>query len=585
MFLFKKSWQFFTYKQKRYAIFIFALMFFAMILESLSVGIILPLTSILLKGNMDISFLPNFFESQLPTGKKLIYLGLLITILVFLIKNLLLVFNLWQQTKFLRNMHFEITNKLFKYYLKSEYLFFLQNNSAHLYRNLTDIISAFVSYTKAYMIFFTEIIVFMGIAFILFYIDFLGTTLILFSVGIVSFLIYILTIGKISFFGKQRNIVGGELNKHLLQGMASAKDVKILDRENDLIEQVDKNVFKMTRLNQIMQFITGLPRFSFEVLMILAFSLLIFVMIKTNREMIDIIQYLGVFAVASFRIVPGASRLLNSFQSIKYIEPSVKILLEEFEPKNFSNLNKKNEENKSTLPLKFQKEINIKNLSFSYPSRKEFSLSKLSMSIKKGDFVGIIGETGSGKSTLINLIIGLLKPSQGEVEVDQLNIDSNLSGWYKKIGYVPQSIYLTDDTIRRNIAFGLNENDIDDSLIKESIVKANLEEFIKNLPNGLDTIVGEKGIRLSGGQQQRIGIARALYRDPEILILDEATSSLDQLTEKKIMESIQFLKRKKTLIIVTHRLSTVQNCDRILFIEKGKIIKQGSPNEILNSNN
>ena len=558
-------------------------MFFAMILESLSVGIILPLTSILLKGNMDISFLPNFFESQLPTGKKLIYLGLLITILVFLIKNLLLVFNLWQQTKFLRNMHFEITNKLFKYYLKSEYLFFLQNNSAHLYRNLTDIIGAFVSYTKAYMIFFTEIIVFMGIAFILFYIDFLGTTLILFSVGIVSFLIYILTIGKISFFGKQRNIVGGELNKHLLQGMASAKDVKILDRENDLIEQVDKNVFKMTRLNQIMQFITGLPRFSFEVLMILAFSLLIFVMIKTNREMIDIIQYLGVFAVASFRIVPGASRLLNSFQSIKYIEPSVKILLEEFEPKNFSNLNKKNEENKSTLPLKFQKEINIKNLSFSYPSRKEFSLSKLSMSIKKGDFVGIIGETGSGKSTLINLIIGLLKPSQGEVEVDQLNIDSNLSGWYKKIGYVPQSIYLTDDTIRRNIAFGLNENDIDDSLIKESIVKANLEEFIKNLPNGLDTIVGEKGIRLSGGQQQRIGIARALYRDPEILILDEATSSLDQLTEKKIMESIQFLKRKKTLIIVTHRLSTVQNCDRILFIEKGKIIKQGSPESILNN--
>ena len=583
MFLFKKSWQFFTYKQKRYAIFIFALMFFAMILESLSVGIILPLTSILLKGNMDISFLPNFFESQLPTGKKLIYLGLLITILVFLIKNLLLVFNLWQQTKFLRNMHFEITNKLFKYYLKSEYLFFLQNNSAHLYRNLTDIISAFVSYTKAYMIFFTEIIVFMGIAFILFYIDFLGTTLILFSVGIVSFLIYIITIGKISFFGKQRNIVGGELNKHLLQGMASAKDVKILDRENDLIEQVDKNVFKMTRLNQIMQFITGLPRFSFEVLMILAFSLLIFVMIKTNREMIDIIQYLGVFAVASFRIVPGASRLLNSFQSIKYIEPSVKILLEEFEPKNFSNLNKKNEENKSTLPLKFQKEINIKNLSFSYPSRKEFSLSKLSMSIKKGDFVGIIGETGSGKSTLINLIIGLLKPSQGEVEVDQLNIDSNLSGWYKKIGYVPQSIYLTDDTIRRNIAFGLNENDIDDSLIKESIVKANLEEFIKNLPNGLDTIVGEKGIRLSGGQQQRIGIARALYRDPEILILDEATSSLDQATEKQIMESIHYLKRKKTLIIATHRIFTLKNCDKIFFIDKGKITKQGSPKEVLNN--
>jgi ABC-type multidrug transport system fused ATPase/permease subunit len=560
-------------------------MFLAMILESLSIGIILPLISILLKGEIDTSFFSYFFVFGTLTGKNLVYIGLSVTLIIFLIKSLSLVFNLWQQTKFLRNLQFELTNRLFEYYLKSDYIFFLQNNSAHLYRNLTDLTSTFVSYIKASMVFLGEIIVFIGIAFVLFYVDFLGTTIILFSVGIVSFLIYVLTIEKISLLGEQRNIVGGELNKHLLQGMASAKDVKILDREADLIHQVDKNLFKHTRLIQIIQFITGLPRFSFEILMVCTFSALIFVMIDAKKEMIDIIQYLGIFAVASFRIVPGASRILSSYQHIKYIEPSVKILLQEFDSKDNSYMKRDYLPKDLSTPLKFQKEINIINLSFSYPTRKEFLLSKISLTIKKGDFVGVIGETGSGKSTLINLLTGLLKPTEGKVEVDELNINENLKGWHKKIGYVPQSVYLTDDTIRKNIAFGLLEDNIDNNLVQQAVEKASLSQFLDSLPNGLETIVGEKGIRLSGGQQQRIGIARALYRDPEILILDEATSSLDQSTEKAIVESISFLKRKKTLIIITHRLSTVKNCDKIFCVDKGKIIKQGLPEEILNFDN
>ena len=581
----KESWSLLNLKQKKYAIFLFILMFLAMILESLSIGIILPLISILLKGEIDTSFFSYFFVFGTLTGKNLVYIGLSVTLIIFLIKSLSLVFNLWQQTKFLRNLQFELTNRLFEYYLKSDYIFFLQNNSAHLYRNLTDLTSTFVSYIKASMVFLGEIIVFIGIAFVLFYVDFLGTTIILFSVGIVSFLIYVLTIEKISLLGEQRNIVGGELNKHLLQGMASAKDVKILDREADLIHQVDKNLFKHTRLIQIIQFITGLPKFSFEILMVCTFSALIFVMIDAKKEMIDIIQYLGIFAAASFRIVPGASRILSSYQHIKYIEPSVKILLQEFDSKDNSYMKRDYLPKDLSTPLKFQKEINIINLSFSYPTRKEFLLSKISLTIKKGDFVGVIGETGSGKSTLINLLTGLLKPTEGKVEVDELNINENLKGWHKKIGYVPQSVYLTDDTIRKNIAFGLLEDNIDNNLVQQAVEKASLSQFLDSLPNGLETIVGEKGIRLSGGQQQRIGIARALYRDPEILILDEATSSLDQSTEKAIVESISFLKRKKTLIIITHRLSTVKNCDKIFCVDKGKIIKQGLPEEILNFDN
>ena len=581
MFLFKKMWLLLSYKQKKYTIFIFMLMFLAMILESLSIGIVIPIISILLKGDIDTGFFSQFFAFGNLTGKNLIYMGLLITSLIFLVKNLVLVFNLWQQTKFLRNLQFEFTSRLFKYYLKNDYIFFLQNNSAHLYRNLTNIISAFVSYIKGYMIFLSEIIVFFGIAFVLLYVDLFGTLIILFLVGLVSFLIYISTIGKISLLGKQRNIIDGQLNKHLFQGMASAKDVKILDREEDLIYQVDKNLFRSTRISHIIQFINVLPRFSFEMLMVFTFSILIFVMIGAKRDMIDIIQYLGVFAVASFRIVPGASRILTSYQTIRHLEPSVKILLQEFTSKDNTSAKDELHLKEKNLPLKFQKEINLTNLSFSYPIRKEFSLSKISMTVKKGDFIGIIGETGSGKSTLVNLLTGLLKPSEGKVEVDKLNINSNLEDWYKKIGYVPQSVYLTDDTIKKNIAFGLRESNIDNTLVKQAVEKASLGELIKNLSEGLETIVGEKGIRLSGGQQQRIGIARALYRDPEILILDEATSSLDQQTEKKIIESIQLLKRKKTLIIITHRLATIKDCDKIFFIDKGKITKQGYPKEIL----
>jgi ABC-type multidrug transport system fused ATPase/permease subunit len=581
MLLFKKAWLLLNYKQKKYAIFMFMLMFLAMIVESLSIGIILPLISVLLKGHIGTTFFSHFFIFGEPSGINLIYIGLSITLIIFLIKNLVLVFNLWQQTTFLRDLNFEFTSRLFKYYLKNDYIFFLNNNSAYLYRNLTDIINSFVGYVKGHMILLGEITVFAGITFILFYVDFLGTVIILISVGAVSFLIYTLTIEKVSLIGQQRNIFGGELNKHLLQGMASAKDVKILDREDDLIYQVNKNLFKTTKFQQIIQFITGLPRFSFEMLMVCTFSVIVLVMIGMERDMVDIIQYLGIFAVASFRIVPGVSRMLSAYQNIKYIEPSIKILINEFDSKDNSYVKKNYHTKNSNKPLKFEKEINLKNLSFSYPVRKEFSLSKISMTIKKGDIIGIIGATGSGKSTLINLLIGLLQPSEGKIEIDKLDINSNLTEWYKKIGYVPQSVYLIDDTIKKNIAFGLREEDIDDNLIKQAVEKASLSEFLNELANGLETIVGEKGIMLSGGQQQRIGIARALYRDPEILILDEATSSLDQATEKKIMKSVQFLKRKKTLIIITHRLSTVENCDKIFFIDKGKITRQGSPEKIL----
>ena len=581
MFSFRTAWSILNHAQKQNLIFVFIFMLVSMNLEALSIGIMLPLISILLKGEVDSSPFSHFFTFVHVEAENLIYVGLSVTLIIFIIKNIFLIFNHWYQSKFLEKIYVELSDKIFKNYLKRDYIFFLQTNTAQLITNVRGEIPSFIEYLNRMMVLLGEIIVFFGIATLLFYVDFFGTIIILLITIVFTFLIYTFTKEKIDIYGQERITVDTQLNKHLLQGIASAKDIKILDREEDLIHQFYKNLLKSSKVNLFIKFINGLPKFLFEILIVCAFLIIVLSMINSNRDTISIIQYLGVFGIASFRIIPGVTRIFTSYQQIRYRQVTVKLLSKEFGSKDNFYLQKKSQHKNLNMSMKFQKEINLKNLYFSYPIRKEFSLSGISMTIKKGDFIGIIGETGSGKSTLINLFTGLLKPSEGKIEVDGLNIFSNLSEWHKKIGYVPQSIYLMDDTIRKNIAFGLREDDIDDNSVKHAVEKASLSAFLKNLPNGLDTIVGEKGIRISGGQQQRVGIARALYRDPEILILDEATSSLDQSTEKKIMDSIQFLKRKKTLIIVTHRLSTVDKCDKIFFINEGKILKQGLAKEIL----
>ena len=578
---FKKTWLILNSKQRRLSIIILVFMLISMILETLSIGIMLPLFSILLTGDTETSFFSYFFTFENLAGKNLIYIGLIITFMIFLTKNLFLIFNHWHQSNFLEKIYVEMSDRIYKSYLKRDYIFFLQTNSGQLIRNVRFEISSFIEFINRSMIFFSEFVILFGIGILLLYVDPFGTIIILSLMCASTYIIYASTKKKIDNFGTQRITVEGELNKHIIQGLSSAKDIKLLGREDNLIHQVYKNLCLNSKINLFIKFISGLPKFLFEIILVCTFIILVVSMINVERDMIDIIQYLAIFAVASFRIIPASARIFTSYQQIQFRKPTVNLLSAELNPTENSSYQNISYPQNSQAPIKLKNEINLKNLSFTYPTRKTFSLSEISMTIKKGEYVGIIGETGSGKSTLINLFTGLLLPSAGDIVIDKLSIYSNLNDWQKKIGYVPQSIYLTDDTIRKNIAFGLLEEDIDDDLVNQAINKASLVELIKNLPNGLNTLVGEKGIRLSGGQQQRIGIARALYRDPEILILDEATSSLDFLTEKKIMESVQFLKKKKTLIVVTHRLSTIAKCDKIFFIGGGKILKHGKPEEVL----
>jgi ABC-type bacteriocin/lantibiotic exporter with double-glycine peptidase domain len=279
--------------------------------------------------------------------------------------------------------------------------------------------------------------------------------------------------------------------------------------------------------------------------------------------------------MAAFRIMPSINRIIGNVQNLRFSLPTIEKLYEE------CKLFTVDLENKNESFLDFQKEIKVDNISYSYPGVAIANLSNISFSIPVGKSIGFIGGSGAGKTTLIDIILGLLSPSQGSILVDGKDIALNMRAWQNIIGYIPQDIYLTDDTMRNNIAFGLHKDEINDLWVKDALVKAELKEFIDSLPDGLDTMVGEHGVRLSGGQRQRIGIARALYHKPNVLVMDESTSSLDNTTESKVMQSINTLHGEKTIIIIAHRLSTIKYCDYIYKLKNGKIIKEGDYKSII----
>jgi ABC-type bacteriocin/lantibiotic exporter with double-glycine peptidase domain len=298
-----------------------------------------------------------------------------------------------------------------------------------------------------------------------------------------------------------------------------------------------------------------------------------------SRPTEDLIPILSMFLAASFRLIPSINKIMASIQSIKFTKPVVDGIIEEFKIIDSKKSIVKNETLKIST-LNFENNIEIKNLSFQYESTSKFILKNINLNIKKGSAIGFIGSSGSGKSTLIDIILGILTPSEGNIFIDKIDVNENLRLWQNLLGYVPQSIFLSDESIRNNIAFGIEEKLINEEQIQEAIQMADLQDFINSLPKGIETVVGERGVRLSGGQRQRIGIARALYYNPQIIIFDEATSALDASTEDNVMDSINKLKNIKTMIIVAHRLSTLSKCDIIYELSDGTVIKSLTSGEL-----
>jgi ABC-type multidrug transport system fused ATPase/permease subunit len=354
--------------------------------------------------------------------------------------------------------------------------------------------------------------------------------------------------------------------------------VKLLGREAEFLAQYGTHNAQSARVAQHQAALMHIPRLALEILAVGGLAALVFAMVAQGRGMASIAPTLGLFAAAAFRLMPSVNRILNSLNGIRYCAPAVGTVHEELKLKaGMPPVERRH----AAEGLRFKSEIRMTGLAYSYPGAATPALSGIEMTVRKGEAVGFVGASGAGKSTLVDVLLGLFAPGAGMVLVDGRNIAGDLRAWQDQIGYVPQSIYLTDDTVRRNVAFGLANDEIDDAAVERALRAAQLHDFVASLPQGVETMVGEKGVRLSGGQRQRIGIARALYHDPGVLVLDEATSALDTATERGVMQAVAALHGSKTIVIVAHRLSTVEQCDRLYQLERGRVVAEGTPAELL----
>jgi ABC-type multidrug transport system fused ATPase/permease subunit len=539
-----------------------------MILEILGIGLIIPFAQALVTDGINqhlVNFL-NFFNIY-PTSKyNLIFILTAMLALTYTFKVLFLTYFSYAETKLLADLRVSLSDKLYRIYLNKPYSFHLNNNSSKLIRNIGEI-DLVVYIVKSLILLINETVVFLGISTFVILYEPRGSLVVILFLGLFGYLFFKKIQTKVKKWGKTRQIHTGLSLKYLREGFGSIKDIKILQRTNELVKIFTANnkILNVCELKQ--NFIASLPKLWMEWLVVIGFILLILLMIFLGKELLYIVPLLGLFAAAAFRIMPSLARIMNSVQNILYNRPAVDSIYKEFNQKSFQN-------NINKIPSKkifLTKEIDLKSINFKYSDSGPFILQNINLNIKSGTTIGLIGESGIGKTTLINIILGLIQPTSGNIYVDGINIFENIENWQKQISYVPQNIYLADDTIRKNIAFALPENKIDDTVVKKAVSSAKLDSLINNSSNGLDTNIGEFGDRISGGQRQRIAIARALYTNPKVFILDECTNSLDLNTERQIINEVNSLKGEKTIIMIAHHLSTLENCDHIYKIDKGEL--------------
>jgi ABC-type multidrug transport system fused ATPase/permease subunit len=551
-----------------------------MIFETLSVGLIIPLLTLLSQDNEKNNLVLIKIVAYLgnTNREKLVMYAMFLMLIIYTIKTVFLLILSWKQNSFVFNLQNNLSQRLYSHYLNKPYLFHLQNNSGTLISNITTEVTVFTfNVMLPLMVLLTESLVIMGMLFLLIYFEPLGTLIIILIFGLVSFLFQKLTSPKIQKWGNKRQFHEGMRVQHLQQGLGGVKEIKLLGRENSFLNDYGYHNLATANVGKLHQTLMQAPRLWIELLTIVCMNVLIFVMIYQHYSMASILPILGLFAGSAYRLMPSMNRILNALQQIRYALPVVKKLDNE--------LSIKSDNTNDLFQLTFNNNIELDKVTFMYPESTEKTITNISLKINKGQTLGVIGESGSGKSTLIDILLGLLPINQGTIKVDNKNIADSIQSWQRQIGYVPQSIFLTDDTLKKNIALGICEKDIDEMKIFKVISLVKLDAFVETLENGIETKVGERGVRMSGGQRQRIGIARALYNDPEVLVLDEATSALDNDTEISVMDAINLLHGTKTIIIIAHRLSTLSNCDKIIRLEKGKIVFEGTFDTILNNIN
>lgn len=555
---------------KKKIIYLFFLLLIGMAFEMLGLGLLIPALTLMLNSNLEeeYPFISPFLDFLgNPHQDQLIIWGMLILLLVYLLKGIFLIFLAWEQSKFTSNLYSKLTTKLYGIYLRQYYEFHLLRNSAELIRNIQSELILFNRAAQALILLSTELSLIIGLIAMLILIEPFGTLVVMFVLTISVIIFHSFTKRYLIEWAEKRQVLSKKINQILLEGLEGVKDIKLLGIELSFISKYAINNNSWARINSLQLTLSQAPRMYLEILGISGLTLLVIVMVLQGKSLEALLPTIIIFAAAAFKMLPGFNRIMGAIQNVKLTVPVVNVLYDEFKLEPKDNFKKK------IIPFNFVNNIIVNKLHFKYKDSNNYSLENINININFGETVGFIGESGSGKSTLIDLILGLISPEKGEIMVDDKNIQNYIRGWQNNIGYVPQSIYLTDNSLRNNIAFGIPNDKINEEAVLKSIKSAQLDDLIKSSDDGLNTFVGERGVRLSGGQRQRIGIARALYHNPSILVLDEATSALDTETENRVMDSVLALKGKKTILIVAHRTNTLKNCDKIFKLNKGKIVK------------
>ncbi len=491
---------------------------------------------------------------------------------VYVVKNVYLILEKDYIFRFSYNTQMKLSTRLLAAYMKEPYTFHLNHNIAILQRSLHEDTSRFMQVILYALELLAELAV---SAVLVIYLLVISKSITIIVLGFLAVFVggFLLVSRKYSRrLGLENQGYQGKIFQWMNQALGGIKEIKILEREAYFTDEFRKYWKKYARGLRIARTISILPKYTVEAVSMT--GLLVAVIVKLlfgEADSVYFISQLAAFAVAAMRLMPSVGRINEHASNMLYALPSVELVYHDLV--GIEGLTANDREVRKA-DWKLQKGIQVQGVSYHYPDTEEQVLNNVNLTIKKGTTVAFIGSTGSGKTTMVDIILGLLTPVKGAVMADGINVHKQPKTFHAQVGYIPQTIYLSDDTIRNNIAFGVREEEISEEAVRAAVEKAQLKEFIESLPHGLDTIVGDRGVRLSGGQRQRIGIARALYHDPEILVLDEATSALDNETESAVMEAIEHLQGMKTMLIIAHRLTTIRNVDVIYEVGGGKVTQK-----------
>jgi len=564
-------------KQKKKVALLVIVILIGGILETVGISLVLPLISAIMDeeafgANQYVQMISSFLHIE--NTRTFIYLLLFALIFMFILKNGYLLFSTYLQARFVNKNRCKCTTNLLRQYLNKPYEYYLYAETSTILRTIYGDMDNVFNLLMQCLNLTAEAVVSLCLGLFLFFMDPVMMLVIIGLMLAATFFIAKVIKPLLNRVGENARVSQASLYKWILQGVSGIKDVKVIHKEEYFVSEYKKHAYDYAGYQIQNTVLTNVPRLLIETVAIGGILLYIAISLMAGGKMEDMLPMVSAFALAAVRLLPSVNRLNTYMANIAYFEPALNYIYDNVDALDLQKIHEdKGEEEALALPeVTLKEKIELSDITFAYPNTDKYIFAHADMSIPVGKSVGIVGSSGSGKTTVVDILLGLLKMESGEIKSDGTNVFENYPMWLSNIGYIPQTIYMLDDSIRNNIAFGVAPDKIDDARVWKVLEQAQLKEFVEELPEKLDAQIGERGVRISGGQRQRLGIARALYHDPELLIFDEATSALDNDTETAIMEAIDSLHGEKTMVIIAHRLRTIENCDMIYEVKDGKVV-------------